>query len=139
MREEFGFLREYLSRLSDHRFRRGLVHPLEVVLSWTVLGLMCGCSLLSAIYRFGDTQPQLLSRLGLGRSPEELAGYADLPGLSSAIMVKKRVIRRALPLVDSIQYAASNRSAWHRRKTWAWCGAIGLSKTVGSILGRPLR
>ena len=61
--------REHLARLSDQRHRRGLVHPLEGVLSLTVLGLMCGCPSLSAIYRFGDTQPQLLSRLGLRRSP----------------------------------------------------------------------
>ena len=67
--EEFQVLREHLARLSDQRHRRGLVHPLEGVLSLTVLGLMCGCPSLSAIYRFGDTQPQLLSRLGLRRIP----------------------------------------------------------------------
>ena len=68
--EEFGLLREHLGRLSDHRFRRGLVHPLEGVLSLTVLGLMCGCPSLSAIYRFGDMHPQLLTRLGLRRPPK---------------------------------------------------------------------
>ena len=67
--EEFGLLREHLGRLSDHRLRRGLVHPLEGVLSLTALGLMCGCPSLSAIYRFGDMHPQLLTRLGLRRSP----------------------------------------------------------------------
>ena len=67
--EEFGLLREHLGRLSDHRSRRGLVHPLEGVLSLTALGLMCGCPSLSAIYRFGDMHPQLLTRLGLRRSP----------------------------------------------------------------------
>ena len=62
--EEFGLLREHLGRLSDHRFRRGLVHPLEAVLSLTVLGLMCGCPSLSAIHRFGDMHPELLIPLG---------------------------------------------------------------------------
>ena len=40
--EEFQLLREHLAQLSDRRHRRGLVHPLEGVLSLTVLGLMCG-------------------------------------------------------------------------------------------------
>ena len=66
--EEFQLLREHLARLSDQRYRRGLVHPLEGALSLTVLRLMCGYPSLSAIYRFGDTQPRLLSRLGLQRS-----------------------------------------------------------------------
>ena len=42
---------------------------------------------------------------------EELAGYADLPGLSSVIMIKKRVSRPGQPPVDSVQYAVSSRSA----------------------------
>ena len=67
--EEFGLLREHLGRLSDHRLRRGLAHPLEGVLSLTALGLRRDCPPLSAIYRFGDRRPQLLTRLGLRRSP----------------------------------------------------------------------
>ena len=68
--EEFQVLREHLAGLSVRRYRRGVVHPLEGVLSLTVLGLTRGCPSLSAIYRFGDTQPRLLSRLGLRRSPK---------------------------------------------------------------------
>ena len=53
----------------DRRFRRGCVHPLDGVFSLTVLGLMYGGQSLSAIYWFGNTQPQLLSWSGLRRSP----------------------------------------------------------------------
>ena len=67
---EFALLRRELARISDSRFARGLVHPLEAVLSLSVLGLMCGHSSLSAIYRFGDTHPELL--LGLGLRPVPL-------------------------------------------------------------------
>lgn len=39
----------------------------------------------------------------------ELEGYGDLPGLSSVVMVKKRVSRGVKEPVDSIQYAVSSR------------------------------
>ena len=67
--EEFRVLRKQLGKITDQRFSRGRIHPLEGVLSLTVLGLMCGQRSLSAIYRLGDTQPYLLSLLGLRRSP----------------------------------------------------------------------
>ena len=67
--EEFALLRRGLAGITDRRFARGLVHPLEAVLmlrqAQQVLGLMCGQGSLSAIYRFGDTHPELLAGLGL--------------------------------------------------------------------------
>ena len=95
--EEFGLLRERLARLSDQRHRRGLVHPLEGVLSLTVLGLMCGCPSLSAIYRFGDTQPQLLRRLGLRRSPSVQA-LSRLLGMVSVGEVRRAPLEYLLAL-----------------------------------------
>ena len=95
--EEFGLLREHLARLSDQRHRRGLVHPLEGVLSLTVLGLMCGCPSLSAIYRFGDTQPQLLRRLGLRRSPS-VQTLSRLLGMVSVGEVRRALLEYVLAL-----------------------------------------
>lgn len=62
--EEFSLLRRELAKITDRRYSRGRVHPLD-----GVLALMCGHRSLSAIYRFGDTHPVLLSSLGLRRSP----------------------------------------------------------------------
>ena len=88
--EEFTLLRRELGRISDRRFPRGLVHPLEAVLSLSVLGLMCGQSSLSAIYCFGDTHPELLAGLGLRRSP-------SVPTLSRLLwMVEVAEVRRAM-------------------------------------------
>ncbi|CZB23369.1 hypothetical protein FLM9_1604 [Candidatus Synechococcus spongiarum] len=95
--EEFQLLREYLARLSDQRHRRGLVHPLEGVLSLTVLGLMCGCPSLSAIYRFGDIHPQLLSRLGLRRSPS-VQTLSRLLGMVSVGEVRRVLLEFVLAL-----------------------------------------
>lgn len=67
--EEFSLLRRHLVEITDQRYSRGKVHPLDGVLALTVLALMCGQRSLSAIYRFGDTHPALLSVLGLRRSP----------------------------------------------------------------------
>ena len=39
----------------------------------------------------------------------DLEGYGDLPGLSSVVMVKKRVSRGGKAPVDSVQYAVSSR------------------------------
>lgn len=95
--EEFQLLREHLARLSDQRHRRGLVHPLEGVLSLTVLGLMCGCPSLSAIHRFGDTQPQLRSRLGLRRSPS-VQTLSRLLGMVSVAEVRRVLLEFVLVL-----------------------------------------
>ena len=67
--EEFRLLRTQLDKVADQRCSRGKVHPLEGVLSLTVLALMCGQRSLSAVYRFGDTHPHLLRLLELRRSP----------------------------------------------------------------------
>ena len=95
--QEFQLLREHLARLTDQRHRSGLVHPLEGVLSLTVLGLMCGFPSLSAIYRFGDTQPQLLRRLGLRRSPS-VQTLSRLLGMVSVGEVRGALLEFVLAL-----------------------------------------
>ena len=88
--QEFSLLKEAFGRITDHRRSRGKVHPLEGVLSLTVLGLMCGQRSLSAVHRFGDCYPQLLSELGLRRSP-------SVPTLSRLLrMVSISEVRAAL-------------------------------------------
>lgn len=88
--EEFTLLRQELARVSDSRFARGLVHPLKAVLSLSMLALMCGQCSLSAIYRLGDTHPELLAGLGLMRSPS----VATLSRLLR--MVKVAEVRQAM-------------------------------------------
>ena len=88
--QEFGLLRKALGRITDQRSSRGKVHPLEGVLSLTVLALMCGQRSLSAVYRFGDCHPHLLIELGLRRSP-------SVPTLSRLLrMVSVSEVRQAL-------------------------------------------
>ena len=67
--EEFALLQRELSRLTDQRSPQGKVFPLAGVLGLAVLALMCGYHSLSAIYRFGDTHPELWPHLRLPRSP----------------------------------------------------------------------
>ena len=67
--EEFALLRTCLSTITDPRQRRGRVHPLEGVLSLSVLGLMARCRSLSDIRRFGELHPAVLQGLKLRRSP----------------------------------------------------------------------
>ena len=80
--------------MADRRFARGLVHRLEAVLmlrqAQQVLGLMCGQCSLSAIYRFGDTHPELLAGLGLRRSPS----VATLSRLMRTVKVSE--VRQAM-------------------------------------------
>ncbi len=88
--EEFSLLREAFGSITDHRRSRGKVHSLEGVLSLTVLALMCGQRSLSAVRRFGECYPQLLSGLGLRRSP-------SVPTLSRLLrMVSISEVRAAL-------------------------------------------
>ena len=93
--EEFALLRRELAGITDRRFARGLVHPLEAVLmlrqAQQVLDLMCGQGFLSAIYRFGDTHPELLAGLGLRRLSlgyREVEARADGPLLSAGQQVR---------------------------------------------------
>ncbi len=65
----FGVLRKQLGKITDERLSRGKVFPLDGVLGLVVLGLMCGQRSLSAINRFGECHEQVLSQLGLRRSP----------------------------------------------------------------------
>lgn len=67
--EELALLRSYLGAIPDPRHRRGLVHPLEGVLTLTVLGLMADCRSLSAIHRWAELHEELFEPLGLRRSP----------------------------------------------------------------------
>ncbi len=67
--DEFGVLRKQLGKITDERLSRGKVFPLDGVLGLVVLGLMCGQRSLSAINRFGECREQVLSQLGLRRSP----------------------------------------------------------------------
>ena len=46
--EGFRLLRRQFGEITDSRFNRGRVHPLDITLSLTVLGLMCGQRSLSA-------------------------------------------------------------------------------------------
>ena len=88
--QEFSLLRRALGSITDQRHSRGKVHPLEGVLSLTVLALMCGQHSLSAVYRFGDCHRHLLSELGLRRSP-------SVPTLSRLLrMVSVSEVRQAL-------------------------------------------
>ena len=88
--QEFSLLRQALGTITDRRHSRGKVHPLEGVLSLTVLALMCGQRSLSAVRRFGECHPQLLSGLGLRRSP-------SVPTLSRLLrMVSISEVRAAL-------------------------------------------
>ncbi len=88
--QEFSLLRKALGRVTDQRCSRGKVHPLDGALNLTVLALMCGQRSLSAVYRFGDCHPQLLSDLGLRRSP-------SVPTLSRLLrMVSISEVRQAL-------------------------------------------
>lgn len=67
--EEFVLLRSCLDTIPDPRYRRGRVHPLEGVLSLSVLALMANCRSLSGIHRFGELHTAVLELLGLRRSP----------------------------------------------------------------------
>lgn len=87
--EEFALLRWELAQITDNRFSRGRVYPLEDVLSLAALGLMCGQCSLGAIYRLRDSLPELLSGLGLLRSQ----AVATLSRLFR--MVKVSEVRRA--------------------------------------------
>jgi DDE family transposase len=67
--EELALLRTCLKTITDPRHRRGLVHPLEGVLTLSVLGLMAGCRSLSDLHRWGALHQELFEPLGLRRSP----------------------------------------------------------------------
>lgn len=100
--EEFAILRSSLSRIADPRYHRGRVHPLEGVLSLTVLGLMCGHQSLSAIRRFGETHPEVLGPLGLRRSPS-VATLGRLLRLVEVGQVREALIDFAQQLLSSRQ------------------------------------
>ena len=88
--EEFALLHQELSRLTDQRSPQGKVFPLAGVFCLAVLALMCGYRSLSAVYRFGDTHPELWPQLKLPRSP-------SAPTLSRLLrMVSVGELRQAL-------------------------------------------
>ena len=96
--EEFRLLKEELESIPDRRHRRGTVHPLGAVLSLTVLALMCGHRSLSAIYRFGDTHPDVLRALGLRRSPS-VATLSRLLRMVSVSEVRESLLKFMRQLV----------------------------------------
>lgn len=97
--EDFSLLRRHLVEITDQRYSRGKVHPLDGVLALTVLALMCGQSSLSAIYRFGDTHPALLSALGLRRSPS-VATLSRLLRMVSVSEVREELLRFVMELSE---------------------------------------
>ena len=102
--DEFGVLRKQLGKITDERLSRGKVFPLDGVLSLVVLGLglMCGQRSLSAINRFGECHEQVLSQLGLGRSP-------SVQTLSRLLrMVSVSEIREAL--MEFVRYVMQHRA-----------------------------
>lgn len=96
--EGFALLRRCLSRIADPRYRRGRVHPLEGVLSLSVLGLMAGHQSLSAIHRFGEIHPELLGPLGLRRSPS-VATLGRLLRLVEVAQVREALVEFAQELL----------------------------------------
>jgi hypothetical protein len=88
--EEFVLLLEQFDQITDQRFARGKVHPLVGVLGLTVLGLMAGGRSMSDISRYGKAHPEVLSPLGLRRSPS----VATLSRLLRQVSVAE--LRRAL-------------------------------------------
>ena len=82
--EEFALLRSCMSAIADPRQRRGRVHPLEGVLSLSVLGLMAHCRSLSDIHRFGELHPEALRELEMRRSPSVPTLGRVLRGVSVA-------------------------------------------------------
>ena len=92
--EEFSLLRRELAKITDRRYSRGRVHPLD-----GVLALMCGQRSLSAIYRFGDTHPVLLSSLGLRRSPS-VATLSRLLRMVSVSEVRQALLSFVIELVE---------------------------------------
>ena len=116
--EEFALLQQALSRLTDQRSPQGKVFPLAGALGLTVLALMCGYRSLSAIYRFGDTHPELWPQLQLPRSP-------SAPTLSRLLrMVSVGELRQGL-LGFAIELAAQRRSA---------VGVVAMDgKTMGGV------
>ena len=97
--DEFSLLRRELAKITDQRYSRGKVHPLDGVLALTVLALMCGQRSLSAIHRFGDTHQALLSLLGLRRSPS-VATLSRLLRMVSVSEVRQALLSFVIELVE---------------------------------------
>ena len=97
--EEFSLLRRQLGEITDQRYSRGRVHPLDGVLALTILALMCGQRSLSAIYRFADTYPTLMGALGLRRSPS-VATLSRLLRMVSVSEVREALLRFVMELSE---------------------------------------
>lgn len=67
--DEFALLRAALGAVPDFRKRKGRRHPLSGILGLVVLGLMANCRSLSAISRYAQIHPEVLTPLGLIRPP----------------------------------------------------------------------
>ena len=97
--QEFALLRSCLATIPDPRYPRGRVHPLEGVLSLSVLALMADCRSLSSIHRFGELHPQVLELLDLRRS-SSVATLARLLRMVSVAQVAEALRRFAEELLE---------------------------------------
>lgn len=118
--EEFALLRTAMSAIADPRKRRGRVHPLEGVLSLSVLGLMADCQSLSEIHRWGELRPKVLKGLKLRRSPSvptlgRLLRWVSVAQVREALrtFVKQILVLRHTP--NEMTVAADGKTA---RSVW---------------------
>lgn len=82
--EEFALLLAALGTVPDFRKRKGRRHPLPGVLGLVVLGLMANCRSLSAISRYAQIHPEILTPLGLIRPPSVPTLSRILAGIDPA-------------------------------------------------------
>lgn len=80
--EEFALLRAQLAQIPDFRKAKGKLYALPDVLALVVVGLMAGSRSLSAIRRFGASQPAMVSELGLRSVPSVPTLSRILSGVS---------------------------------------------------------
>ena len=124
--EEFALLQRELSRLTDQRSPQGRVFPWAGVLGLTVLTLLCGYRSLSAIYRFGDTHPELWPQLQL-----QLRRRPSAPTLSRLLRLVSGGELRQARLRFAVELACRGAVAW---AWWPWTGkpGVGCGKVVSS-------
>lgn len=96
--DEFALLVDRFAALTDPRHARGKVHPLPSVLALVVLGLLAGRRSLSAVSRYGRIHPEVLTPLGLRRTPS-VATLHRLLGMVTVDEVRAVVRAFALDLV----------------------------------------
>lgn len=116
--DELALLQACLATVTDPRRRRGIRHPLLAVLSLTVLALMAGQASLSAIWRWGGLQPELLAALGLRCCPS-VATLSRLLRAVSVVQVRAALLaftrqlhaQRSSPATGEVPAAGSEPGA----------------------------